>query len=192
MGSENRIQLIHRVLVADTEYPKEYAILITEKRSIFLRQQKTRGTFWLRGEMNWGTALITDVIPKTLGDSDNASLESQEENRENIIIRHDSVRALSVATGEPKFFWLSLSKKPVPVYNFTMTYLDVTNARQDLRFYLVPLGMYFKPRRRRNSREAILREYAFEALETFAKVLPPGVVSYSTRGSLSFAALQSP
>ena len=71
--------------------------------------------------MNWGTALITDVIPKTLGDFDNASLESQEENRENIIIRHDSVRALSVATGEPKFFWLNLSKKPVPVYNFTMT-----------------------------------------------------------------------
>jgi hypothetical protein len=39
------------------------------------------------------------------------------------------------------------------------------------RLYMVPLGMYFKPRRM-GTREAILRKYAMGALETFRKILP--------------------
>ncbi len=65
---EKRLALIHRVIVSDEEYPKEYAILVTESRSVFIRQKKTRGNFWLRREMRYGTALITDVVPKSLED----------------------------------------------------------------------------------------------------------------------------
>ncbi len=73
---ERRLALIHRVIVPDKEYPKEYAILVTDNRSIFIRQQKTRSNFVLRGEMRFGTALVTDVIPKTLEDYEQISLES--------------------------------------------------------------------------------------------------------------------
>ena len=55
---EGRLALIHRVMVPDKEYPKEYAVLLTDRRSIFIRQEKTRGSFWLRREMSYGTALI--------------------------------------------------------------------------------------------------------------------------------------
>jgi len=65
---ERRLALIHRVIVPNKEYPKEYAILVTDRRSIFIRQKKTRSSFVLRGEMRYGTALVTDVIPKTLED----------------------------------------------------------------------------------------------------------------------------
>jgi len=34
---ERRLGLIHRVTVPDKEYPKEYAILVTDNRSILIR-----------------------------------------------------------------------------------------------------------------------------------------------------------
>jgi len=41
-----------------------------------------------------------------------------------------------------------------------------------MKFYLVPLGAYFKPRRQTRSREIILREYALEALKAFRNAIP--------------------
>ncbi len=67
-------------------YPKEFAILITDRRSIFILQPKTRGDFWLRGEMGWGTALVTDVVPKTLLDYEKTSLESLSREPVNIAV----------------------------------------------------------------------------------------------------------
>jgi hypothetical protein len=65
---ETRLAIIHRVIVPDEECPREYAVLLTERRSILIRQPRTRRGFVLRGEMRYGTALVTDVIPKTLED----------------------------------------------------------------------------------------------------------------------------
>jgi hypothetical protein len=176
---ERRLRLIHRVVVPGDDYPKEYAILVTERRSIFIRQRKTRSTFWLRGEMKWGTALVTDVEPKTLEDYDRASLESLAKDNENLSIPHDSVTALRGKTGEPQFFWPGLRRKPVPVYDFMMNYTDSADHDRDVRFYMVPLGLYFKPKRLTESREAILREYALDAVEIFQAVLPCGARSSS-------------
>ncbi len=74
---ERRLALVHRVIVPDKEYPKEYAILVTDRRSVFIRQRKTRRSFVLRYEMRIGTALVTDVTPKTLEDYAQNSLESR-------------------------------------------------------------------------------------------------------------------
>jgi len=68
---EKRLTLIYRVIVPDEDYPKEYAILVTDRRLVFIHQNKTRSTFWLRREMSYGTALITDIAPKTRGLSTN-------------------------------------------------------------------------------------------------------------------------
>lgn len=39
-GTEKRIALIHRVIVRDKEYPKEYAVLVTDIRSISFAWRK--------------------------------------------------------------------------------------------------------------------------------------------------------
>ncbi len=83
---ERRLALIHRVIVPDKEYPREYAILLTDRRSIFIRQKKTRSTFVLRGEMRYGTALVTDVTPKTLEDYEPNSLESLRADSANLTV----------------------------------------------------------------------------------------------------------
>jgi len=56
---ERKLALVHRVIMPDKDYPKEYAILVTDRRSIFIRQEKTRSSFVLRGEMRYGTAMVT-------------------------------------------------------------------------------------------------------------------------------------
>ena len=184
MIQDSRLALIHRVIVPDKEYPKEYAILVTDRRSIFIRQDKTRSSFVLRGEMRYGTALVTDVAPKNLEDYGRTSLESLEVGGENFTVPHEAVVSLAMGKKEPEFrfrdlfIWLTIWRQGeiFQVYNFEMNYRQSSGRDVRTRFYAVPLGMYFKPRRQTKSRETILQEYALEVLEIFRKVLPAGII----------------
>ena len=97
---ERRLALVHRVIVPDKEYPKEYAILVTDRRSVFIRQRKTRRSFVLRYEMRIGTALVTDVTPKTLEDYAQNSLESLIADDVNLTVPHDAVISIAMRTEE--------------------------------------------------------------------------------------------
>ena len=182
---ERRLALIHRVIVPDKEYPKEYAVLVTDNRSIFIRQKKTRSSYWLRGEMKFGTALVTDVIPKTLEDYEQTSLESLTADSANLVVPHETVISVVMKKEEPEFrareffVWLTMRRQGhrFQVYDFEMNYLQSPNSETVIKFYMVPLGAYFKTRRKTQTRETILREYATDALETFRKVLLGGIVS---------------
>jgi len=182
---ERKLALVHRVIVPDKDYPKEYAILVTDRRSIFIRQKKTRSSFVLRGEMRYGTALVTDVQPKTLEDYEKTSLKSLATDASNIAIPHDTVISLVMTKGEPKFrlqdlfIWLTMRRQghKFHVYDFEMNYRDNANLETRIRFYMVPLGVYFKPRRQTQTRETILREYAIDVLQIFQNVLPNRIIS---------------
>jgi len=183
-ASEGRIALIHRVLVPNEEYPREYAILFTDRRSVFIRQARTRSPFVLRGEMRYGTALVTDIVPKTLEDYEPTSLDSLASMEGNLAVPHGSVTSLSMKKDEPEFrlrdlFVLLTMRRQgetFQVYNFQMDWRTSSGRDGRIDFYAVPLGMYFKPRRQTKSRETILREYALDVLDAFRKVLPQGVV----------------
>ncbi len=177
---ERRLALIHRVIVPDKECPKEYAILVTDRQSIFIRQKKTRRSFVLRYEMRIGTALVTDVTPKTLEDYEQTSLESLTADSTNLTVPHEAVISLAMKADEHKrrrrdfLLWLTMRRQgeTFQVYNFGMNYRQKPNNETVIKFYMVPLGAYFKPRRQTQTRETILREYAMEALEIFQRVLP--------------------
>jgi len=184
-GAERRLALIHRVLVPGEDHPKEYSILVTDKRSVFIRQAKTRSAFVLRGEMRYGTALVTDVVPKTLEDYERETLDSLTAEDGNLAVPHDSVTSLAMKEDALEFrlrdlfVWLTMRQQgeTFQVYNFQMGWRTSSGRHESIKFYAVPLGMYFKPRRQTNSRETILRNYAQEVLETFQKVLPEGTTS---------------
>ena len=184
-GTEKRIALIHRVILPHKESPKEYAVLVTDIRSIFIRMEKTRSSYWLRGEMKFGTALLTDVMPKTLEDYEQIGLEALAADNANFTVPHENVTSLILRKEEPEFrareffVWLTMRRQGhrFQVYDFEMNYRQNSTAETVIRFYMVPLGAYFKPRRQSQTREAILREYAMDALGTFQKVLPNKIVS---------------
>ena len=180
--NEKRIALVHRVIVPDKEYPKEYVILVTDKRSIFIQQQRTRHPFVLRGEMRYGTSLVTDVTPKTLEEYEHENLEFLSNGPENITVPHDKVASFTMNADKPMFrwrdlwVWLTMRRQGeiFQVYNFEIKYQNNSNL-ETVKFYAVPLGMYFKPRRQTQTRETILREYANNILETYHTVLPASI-----------------
>jgi hypothetical protein len=182
---EKGLALIHRVIVPDKEYPKEYALLVTDSRSIFIRLEKTRSSYWLRGEMKFGTALMTDVVPKTLEDYERISLESLTADNANRTIPHEKVTSLVLRKEEPEFrareffVWLTMRRQGhrFQVYHFEMNYRQSSNTETVIKFYMVPLGAYFKPRRQTQTRETILREYATDVLGIFQMVLSAKIVS---------------
>jgi hypothetical protein len=182
---ERRLALIHRVMVPDDEYPKEYAVLVTNRRTIFIRQKKTRGNFWLRREMSYGTALITDVVPKTMEDYEQTSLESLVADRSNLVVPHGAVISLALMKEVQKprrydFFvrlTMRMQKEQFQVYDFEMKYWQSPSSKIMIKFYMVPLGAYFKSRRQSQTREAILQEYATDALGIFQTVLSAKIVS---------------
>jgi hypothetical protein len=182
---EKRVALIHRVIIPDKDFPKEYAVLVTDRRSIFIRQKKTRSTFVLRGEMRYGTALVTDVVPKILEDYEKTTLESLAFDSENLTIPHSSVLSVILKKEIPKFrlrdtfIWLTMRRQGeiFQVYHLEMIYLNNRNEQCKVQMYMVPLGAYFKPRRQTQTRETILREYALEGRQSFRQVLPVGIVS---------------
>jgi hypothetical protein len=182
---ERRLGLIHRIIVPEKEHPQEYSILVTDSRSIFVRQERTRSSYWLRGEMKFGTALVTDVTPKTLKDFEQTSLESLTADTANLTVPHETVTSLVLKKEEPEFrrreffVWLTMRRQGhrFQVYNFEMNYRQSANSETMIKFYMVPLGAYFKPRRQNQTRETILREYATDALEIFQKVLPAKIVA---------------
>jgi hypothetical protein len=182
---ERKVALVHRVIIPDKDYPKEHVILVTDRRSIFICQEKTRSSFVLRGEMRYGTAMVTDVQPKTLGDYENTSLDSLAADASNISVPHDAVISLVMTKGQPKFrlqdlfIWLTMRRQghKFHVYDFEINYRDSANQETKIRFYMVPLGVYFKPRRQTETREVILRDYAMDALQIFREILPARVIS---------------
>jgi len=182
---EKRVAIIHRVIIPDEDFPKEYAVLVTDRRSVLIRQRKNRSTFVLRGEMRYGTALVTDVVPKTLEDYEKTTLESLASDPENLTIPHSSVLSLVLKKDIPKFrlrdtlIWLTMRRQGeiFQVYSFEITYLKNQNEQRKVQMYMVPLGAYFKPRRQTQTRETILREYALEGIRSYQQVLPAGIVS---------------
>jgi hypothetical protein len=183
--SERRVALIHRVIVQDKDYPKEYAILVTDRRLVFIRQKKTRSDFVLNYEMKIGTALVTDVVPKTLEDYEQVNSESLASDSANIIVPLFVITSLEMKADELKrrkrdFFLrlvMKMQKEIFQLYNFEIAYLDLENVEKKMKVYAVPLGAYFKPRRMVQNRERMLREYASDLLEIFRKVLPDEKIS---------------
>ena len=181
---EMKVTFIHRVIVPDPEFPREYAILITDTRSIFIRQKKTRSKFVLSGEMRYGTALVTDVVPPVMEDYKGADLDTMASNPGNLSVPHSTVVSLVLRKEVPAFryrdffIWLTMRKQQeiFQVYHFEMSY-NQNSYRAQLRFYMVPLGAWFKPRRQTQTREAILRDYADDGLRIYRQVLPPRTVT---------------
>ena len=71
-------------------------------------------------------------------------------------------------------------KEIFQVYNFEMSYHKTSIEEDKIKFYAVPLGVYFKPKRQTQTRESILREYAEGILDAFRQVLvPESITSHS-------------
>lgn len=178
--TERKLTLIHRVIVPDGDKPREYAILLTDRRAIFIPLKQTRSAFVLRREMRFGTALVTDVAPKTFDDYQDADLGSLASDPDNLAVAHADVASLTLNADQLKFHWyeffvrltMRMQKETFQVYHADLAYRKGSGETVALKLYMVPLGAYFKPRRLVTTREKVLREYAEEEFQLYRSLLP--------------------
>lgn len=168
---EKRLGLIHRVLAARYGM-KEYAVLVTEKRSIFIEQPKTTSSLRLRTEILSGAPPKTNIKPKTLEDYSTAAVGSLELEPQNINIFHESVTKLTVGIGGL-----------FPVYHFDLEY-NGEKRRESLVFYAIPLGSYTADGEQR-PREVILRDYADSVFRLYQQVIPATLIENAGLGTPS-------
>ena len=161
-AQENRLGLVHRVLAARRGL-REYAILVTDKRSVFIQLPQSRNSFMLRTEIVSGSSGRTTVQPRKLEDYSKWAIGSLESEPQNFSILHASVTKLTVGIGG--FF---------PVYHFNLAYRSDERA-EDTVFYAVPLETY-EPADGRRSREIVLREYAEGIFGLYRRVLPASII----------------
>jgi len=154
--------LIHRVIIPDVDYPKEHAVLVTDKRLLFIRQEKVRKTLALRGEMRWGSEIASPVVAKSLSDYEDQTIESLSSAAGNFTIATSSISELILLKGKHKYH----------VHQIELKYRTDSNRKKSVVLYMVPLGTYVKPMRATQSREAVLRDYAVASFKILEGVLP--------------------
>jgi hypothetical protein len=159
---EKRLGLAHRVLAAHRGL-KEYAVLVTDKRSVFIQLPQSRNSFMLRTEIVSGSSGRTTVQPKKLEDYSKWAIGSLESEAQNFSIAHASVTKLIVGIGG--FF---------PVYHFNFSYRGDERTESQV-FYAVPLETY-EPAGQQRPREVVLREYAESVFSLYQRVLPASII----------------
>jgi hypothetical protein len=107
---ERRLGLVHRVIAAHRGM-NEYCILITDRRSVFVKQPRSQGRLALRAEILSGSPPRTTVPPKALEDFSRAAIGSLESDEENVSVLHERVTKLTVGVGGL-----------FPVYHFDLEY----------------------------------------------------------------------
>lgn len=169
-AQENRLGLVHRVLAAHRGL-KEYAILVTDKRSIFIQQPQSRNSFMLRTEIVSGSSGRTTLQPKKLGDYSKWAIGSLESEPQNFSFAHTSVTKLIVGIGG--FF---------PVYHFNFTYRGDERTESQV-FYAVPLETY-ESADGQQPRDVVLREYAESIFALYQRVLPTSIIEDAGLGGI--------
>src|SRR2546430_17046462 len=130
--------------------------------------------------MRIGTGLVTDVIPKALDDFEQTSPESLMADDSNLTGPHEAVISLAMRTEEHErrkrdlFLWLTMRRQGevFQVYNFEMKYRLDPDRDAMIKFYMVPLGAYFKPRRQTQSRKRSYENTQRTRLRSFKGSFP--------------------
>src|SRR5712664_1431392 len=103
--------------------------------------------------MSYGTALITDVVPKTLEDYEQTSLDSLTLDAANLTIPHEEIISLALKKEEQRprkrDFFVSLTmrmhKEVSQVDDVEVVYRPSPHSDSTTTVYTVPLGAECKP-----------------------------------------------
>jgi len=157
---ETKIGLVPRAIVTGaTGGVREYGVLITDKRSIFVLEKGVSA--WASGAV--GAVIASAASTKKTFDYQNASPEELASMAKSVSIQHDSVRRLRLKKG----FW-----RAVP--NLLIEYDDPGGKRRKLKALLQPPGELMKQQKKEGmGRKKVLLEYATKVKEAYQKALPP-------------------
>jgi hypothetical protein len=160
---ERKVGLIPRLVVTGKWGPKEYAILVTDKRTILVLEKESKSG--IGGALGGAAgALIASAADRNRSfDYGQADPQSLATDSKNLTITHENLQKL-------------LTKKRFigPVHKLEMYYQTNEGKRKKLKGFLMPPGIHVKQRKREGAgRGQIYADYAQKLQEVYRNALSP-------------------
>ena len=135
-SAEKRIALIPRVVVQGKMGLNEYALLVTDKRSILVLEKGSKSG--IAGALGGavGAAIANAAATRKTFDYENENPESFAINPKNVVIPHDSLELIQL-----KKAFLG------PVFRMEVKYQAPNNKRKKIKGFLNPPGEHVKQKK---------------------------------------------
>jgi hypothetical protein len=163
---EKKIGLIPKVIIQRAIGPQEYALLLTDMRSIFILEKKSYATVnYLLGGVA-GMMAGSLLTPRKTSDYSHIDVEQITQNKENISILHSQIQHIQIkkSLGSP--------------YTLFLEYTDTeTLKNKKIRMYLIPPEELLVLKKNEGMKEkTILQDYVQKAQEALKQSLPQSVL----------------
>ena len=162
MLDEKKIGLIPRIIVPGAMGPKEYAILVTDKRSIFILEVSSKaGVAGVLGGAI-GAVVAQAATSRRTFDYDKSEPEVLATDPKNFAINHEGLEKLRM-------------KKTMlgPVYKFNIEYKTQEGKGKKVKGQLVPPTVLWKQKKQEGQgRKVVYRDYAKKVQELYQRALP--------------------
>ncbi len=155
---ENRIALIPRVMMKGAMGPKDYGLLITDRRSIFVLEKASKAA--LLGVL--GDALLSDKKEVDYAGEDIEKLASDEQNT---VVPHENIQKLHLKKG---FSSYTMSN----AYTLLVDYADPAGKTRSVKAFLVPSNEFLALKKKEGvDKKTAIEEYARSARNAFERAL---------------------
>lgn len=161
--SEKKVGLIPKVVVPGRMGPKEYAFLITDRRTILVLEKSSKAG--LAGAIGGGiaAAVAQAAASRRTFDYEQAQPDTLASDAKNMWIPHNALQRLEV-----KKAFLG------PTYRFNIQYKTNEGKNKKLKGQLIPPSELVKERKREGAgKKTIYQDYARKVQEVYQKALPP-------------------
>jgi hypothetical protein len=160
---EKRIAIIPSVMIQGALGPKEYGVLLTDQRSIFVLTRATNAAVWgaLGGALGAMVGYaVTDPQYVAYPESDLAALSSDDKN---ISIPHSSIRRLGL-------------EKKLGGYRLQIEYMTLDGKAKTLNVVLTLSPAHLKQKKSEGvkSKDAF-KDYSTKVREAYEHALPPEI-----------------
>ena len=155
---ENRIALIPRVMMKGAMGPKDYGLLITDRRSIFALEKASKAA--LLGVL--GDALLSDKKTFDYASEDIEKLASDERNT---VVLHEGIQKLHLKKG---FSSYTMSN----AYTLLVDYTDTAGRPRSVKAFLTPPNEFLALKKKEGvDKKTAIEEYARSARKAFEQAL---------------------
>lgn len=160
---ERKVALIPRVIMKGAMGPKEYGVLLTDQRAIFVLEKASKAA--LLGAI--GDALLSD---KKVVDYKSENLNELAADDKNVVVPYVGIQKLHLKKGFSSYTMSSM-------YTLLIDYLDPSNKSRSIKAFLQPSQEHVGNKKAEGvDRKAATEEYARNARKAIEQAMPPGAL----------------
>jgi len=160
---EDRVALIPRVMMKGAMGPKDYGLLITNQRSLFVLEKASKAA--LLGAL--GDALLSD---KKTFDYTSEDIEKLASDDHNTVVPHEGIQKLHLKKGFSSYTMSS-------AYTLLLDYTDTAGKSRSVKAFLTPPDEFLARKKNEGvNKKAATEEYARLARKAFEQALGSSAV----------------